>query len=220
MALPNDTEVNANDTLLLTCVGYSHPVGTIIWSRGSVDLVNGTRTAIYEEEFEESGLTFVRSILQICSTEPSDAGLYACTVDNGISDASSSFNVAVITQAPVIVLAPNDTIVTAGSSVALTCAAYGIPTPEISWTRQDLMGISLLEDTNTTNITSERFEEGGVTFVQSTLLLSSSEVLFTAELSCTAANSVGSDTEYFTVSVECESYFIGIIRFVSKSILH
>ena len=208
MALPNDTEVNTDDTILLTCVGYSHPVGTIIWSRDSVDLMNGTRTIIYEEEFTENGFTFVSSTLQICNAESSDAGFYTCTVDNGITEASSNFNLTVISQAPVIVLAPNDTIVTAGFSVALTCAAYGIPVPEISWSRRDLIGVNLLEDTNTTNITSESFEEGGVTFISSTLFLCSSEVLSTAELSCTAANNISSETEYFTVSVECESILL------------
>lgn len=204
MALPDDSEVNVADTILLTCVGYSHPLGTIIWSRNNIYLMNGTRTVIYEEEFTENGFTFVSSTLQICSAESSDAGLYTCKVDNGITEASSNFSLTVISQVPVIALAPNDTIVTAGFSVALTCAAYGIPVPEISWSRRDLTGLALLEDTNATNITSESFVEGGVTFVYSTLVLCSSEVLSTAELSCTATNSIGSDTEYFTVSVECE----------------
>ena len=45
---------------------------------------------ILEEEFEEEGITFVQSILQICSTGKNDTSVYSCIADiEGGSDTAS-----------------------------------------------------------------------------------------------------------------------------------
>ena len=45
---------------------------------------------ILEEEFEEEGITFIQSILQICSTQTNDSGVYSCIADiEGGTDTAS-----------------------------------------------------------------------------------------------------------------------------------
>ena len=86
----------AGETVLFTCVAYGDLPLTISWSReGSVLMNDSQRVAIYEEEFEEGGIVFVQSILQICSTGTGDAGIYSCTAENGIANTTASFEMTV-----------------------------------------------------------------------------------------------------------------------------
>ena len=93
---PPNTQVNATNTVLLTCVAYGDlPLG-ISWSREGSNLMNDSqRITIYEEQFEENGVTFVQSILQICSTEIDDSGVYSCTAENNAGNITSAFELAV-----------------------------------------------------------------------------------------------------------------------------
>ena len=38
------------------------------------------RVTYYTDIFEEKGVSFLRSILELCSVEPSDEGLYSCVI--------------------------------------------------------------------------------------------------------------------------------------------
>ena len=77
---------------LLSCVAYGDlPLG-ISWSREGSILMNDSQwITINEEEFEEGGITFVQSILQICSTKTNDAGIYSCIADIEGSNDTASF---------------------------------------------------------------------------------------------------------------------------------
>ena len=99
--VPPNTRVNATDTVLLTCVVYgSLPLG-ISWSREGSGLMNDPqRITIYKEQFEESGVTFIQSILQICSTQTDDSGIYSCTAENNIGNSTSTFELAVTGKLP------------------------------------------------------------------------------------------------------------------------
>ena len=95
---PEDlTEADAGQTLTFTCVAYGVPLPTISWSQGGVIITNDTdtRVTIYNEEIEERGLVFYQSILEICSAELTDSGVYSCSADNGISNDSVSFEIRV-----------------------------------------------------------------------------------------------------------------------------
>ena len=93
---PPLTDVPDGNTILLTCVAYGElPLG-ISWSReGSLLMNNSQRIVIYEEEFEEGGITFVQSVIQICSAEADDAGVYNCTAENEVDSVSASFELTV-----------------------------------------------------------------------------------------------------------------------------
>ena len=90
------TDVPSGDTVLLTCVAYGDLPLSISWSRDGSTLMNDSqRITIYEEEVEEGGITFIQSILQICSTEANDAGSYSCTADNAAGNDTASFELTI-----------------------------------------------------------------------------------------------------------------------------
>ena len=82
--------------MLLTCVAYGDLPLSISWSReGSVLMNDSQRITIYEEEVEEGGTTFIQSILQICSTEADDAGVYSCIAANEAGNDTATFELTV-----------------------------------------------------------------------------------------------------------------------------
>ena len=84
------------ETVLFTCVATGDLPLSISWSReGSVLQNDSQRVAIYEEEFDENGIVFVQSILQICNTGTGDAGIYSCTAENATANITASFELTV-----------------------------------------------------------------------------------------------------------------------------
>ena len=82
---------------LLSCVAYGDlPLG-ISWSREGSILMNDSQwITIHEEEFEEGGITFVQSVLQICSVKTNDTGVYSCIADIEGSNDTASFELIVV----------------------------------------------------------------------------------------------------------------------------
>ena len=92
----NPTDVLDGDTVLLTCVAYGDLPLSISWSRDGSTLMNySQRITIFEEEVEEGGITFIQSILQICSTEANDAGVYSCIAENDAGNDTAAFELTV-----------------------------------------------------------------------------------------------------------------------------
>ena len=90
------TDVPDGDTVLLTCVAYGDLPLSISWSRDGSTLMNDSqRITIYEQEVEEGGITFIQSILQICSTEANDAGVYSCIAENEAGNDTAAFELTV-----------------------------------------------------------------------------------------------------------------------------
>ena len=94
--VPPNSEVPSGDTILLTCVASGSFPLDIFWNREDSALMNDTRVVIYQETFEESGLMFVRSILQLCSVETADGGTYSCTASNAFSNNTATFDLTVL----------------------------------------------------------------------------------------------------------------------------
>ena len=93
---PPNSEVEATNTVLLTCVTYGDLPLSISWSRESSILMNDSqRITIYEEQFEENGITFIQSTLQICSTQIDDSGVYSCAAENRAGNNTSTFELLV-----------------------------------------------------------------------------------------------------------------------------
>ena len=82
----NLIEVQVGSTMQLHCGAYGYLPLSVSWSRDGSVLTNDSfdqQITIYEEQFEEGGLIFIGSTLQICSTEIyGDTGVYSCTVEN------------------------------------------------------------------------------------------------------------------------------------------
>ncbi len=97
---PEDVTVEAGSTVLITCVAYSEATTSITWIRDSdqttLDNSTGSQVTVYEELVTEGGLTFVQSILEVCSVEDGDSGSYTCVASNEFRNDSSTFNLTVL----------------------------------------------------------------------------------------------------------------------------
>ena len=79
---PQNTSVVAGNTIVMACVGSGSPTPSLNWSRNGMELTNDSRFTIYNELVTENGVTFIESILEICSIGEADAGEYTCAVAN------------------------------------------------------------------------------------------------------------------------------------------
>ncbi len=89
---PENATVKAGSTVYMTCVGYGGEADTwITWSKDGNELFASTRLNFNSSIVTEGGLSFVVSILEICSVEDGDMGMYSCKADNGIGNDTSNF---------------------------------------------------------------------------------------------------------------------------------
>ena len=92
-----DYSVDEGSTVLAVCVGTGFPQPSISWTFNGSPLENTTRVSIYESTTEAAGMTFVESILEVCSVTLLDSGLFECTVSNNrLVNATANFTLTVI----------------------------------------------------------------------------------------------------------------------------
>ena len=95
MIITESATITAGWTGMFVCVAYGYPVPSLTWEKDGTLLKNQSRSTIYEEQVVENGVTFVQSILEVCSLEQDDAAQYNCNTSNNISSASASFELIV-----------------------------------------------------------------------------------------------------------------------------
>ena len=99
MITPNSTfEVDAGATVTYVCVGFSQDEPpNIFWRFGDELLSNETSSlvTIYESQVEGNNLVFTESILELCSVEVENDGMYSCTANNSAGSSSSNFTLSV-----------------------------------------------------------------------------------------------------------------------------
>ena len=100
---PNQTtSVDAGNTIISVCVAYGDPNPSITWSRGDAVVSNDSRVTIYEELVTENGVTFVQSIIEVCSAEETDAGQYSCFAENAFGNDTAVIELTVNAQGKVL----------------------------------------------------------------------------------------------------------------------
>ena len=96
---PNSTfEVDAGATVTYVCVGFSQDEPpSIFWRFGDELLSNETSSlvTVYESQVEGNNLVFTESILELCSVDVENAGMYSCTANNSIGSSNSTFTLNV-----------------------------------------------------------------------------------------------------------------------------
>ena len=90
--------MNAGNTVTFVCVASGNPNPSISWNRGDSVLSNDSRVTIYEDLVTENAMTFVQSILELCSAEQADAGQYSCIAENTLGNDTASFMLTVNAQ--------------------------------------------------------------------------------------------------------------------------
>ena len=94
---PNVTDpFTEGDTIALACTATGRPYPTIQWYKDGVLLTNGSLISIYDEQFENGGLLFTSSILEVCSVGIADNGTYSCVATNSAGNDSVDFDVQVM----------------------------------------------------------------------------------------------------------------------------
>ena len=79
---PENTSTVAGSTTVLACVGYGSP--SVTWSKDGAVLVNNSQVTIFEDQVTRGGLTFTRSVLQLCDTQDVNSGQYSCSVEGRV----------------------------------------------------------------------------------------------------------------------------------------
>ena len=109
---PEDTLANYGDTVLLVCVVFSQDPRpyippNVLWYHDNELVTNytsgddndGASVAIYEDTFEEMGVTFTRSVLELCGVTLEEEGDYSCVANDSIGTSRpASFNISVFTN--------------------------------------------------------------------------------------------------------------------------
>ena len=101
-----------------------------------------------------------------------------------------------------------DTIVREGSTTKIPCQAFGYPPPTIVWKRNN----EILNDrVSVSDSVSVHTGYGNVTRVTVNLTIANASRGDTGVYTCSANNSIGSDSSSVTVTVQCK--FIIVIHF-------
>ena len=216
VAPPDNVFVRAGETIMIVCAGVGLDP-ELSWSRGGAIIANDTddRVTIYEEFGMQGDNRYLQSILEICSAQESDEGLYECTLTSRSISTTVNFTLSVNSTPASIMIGPADSYPIFNSSVFLTCVAIGYPLPMITWYREG----ERVNDPD--NIQSEILEERGEQFVQSTLLVCS--VQETALYNCSVSNGLsGGMVTSVTANVVVEGEWIYVEKnlFVRLKMYH
>ena len=95
----------------------------------------------------------------------------------------------------------NDTIVREGYTTTITCEAFGYPPPTVVWNR--INGI-LSDRVSVSDSVSVPTGYGNVTRVSVNLTITNISREDTGVYTCSANNSIGSDSSNVTITVQCK----------------
>ncbi len=163
VSYPGDSLVNISDGISFMCVASGNPMPEIIWSKDGAPLTSQEGEGSGEDiridiTSVESRSLFVVSILQICDTQISDFGRYACIsssstfndsdtrefsvtvfgeLSHSIFKLTSSSSSSIYTGPPEFTDHPTPELLVlpAGDTTTLSCTAIGFPAPVLKWYR-------------------------------------------------------------------------------------
>ena len=95
----------------------------------------------------------------------------------------------------------NNAIVREGNTITITCKAFGYPPPTVVWNK--INGI-LSDRVSVSDSVSVPTGYGNVTRVSVNLTITSASREDTGVYTCSANNSIGSDSSNVTITVECK----------------
>jgi len=158
------TEFKGGSTVLLTCAASGLPLPSLSWTQHSTELNNGSGFIIHQRLVTEVGISFITSILEVCSA---NASTYTCSAYH--HNGGDFFTSVIEIQAEELlrlVLHPESNVeFDDGHTTLYFCVSFGFPLPSISWFQNGAM----LANTSHISISESLVTVGGVTFVKSSL---------------------------------------------------
>jgi hypothetical protein len=170
---PTNMSKLEGDKVTFMCSATSEPTHAVRWSFNSSLLPNDT--VKYRVSPSDDPLY---GALTVFNVNMNDAGLYTCSVDNihGNDSSSAYLSVQVIPQ---FLEEPVNNTKLVGDNVTMSCSAYGIPVPSITWLKD---GVPITDPSSVTSISGR---------ISSTrLLLASLNFSDVAGYSCIASNNL------------------------------
>lgn len=119
---PQKQTVDVGKDTRLSCIINGFPVTSVSWLKNGRSLSTTERLRLP-----------TREVLHIAPVEKEDKGVYQCMVANGEEMAQGTAEIKLGNVAPGLIFSFPEKPVHPGSPVALKCASFGNPSPEISW---------------------------------------------------------------------------------------
>jgi peroxidase len=127
IGVPTMLTVARQSTATLICNTRANPRAVIAWEKDGQPLPKTGRHIADPPSYK----------LRIFDVEPSDAGMYTCTVTNSLGSDRATISV-VVREPPVIVGGPSEVAVISGRPIRLQCNNTGQPRPSIVWIKDNL----------------------------------------------------------------------------------
>ncbi|XP_063245186.1 hemicentin-1-like [Bacillus rossius redtenbacheri] len=170
-------KVNAGESVALDCQAHGYPTPTVSWQKNGAPITNATNVSVTAD-----------FTLRVGDVRPSAAGVYVCDAESPAGISQKTFYLVVHVLPKIHEDLPNYIQLKEGEDYALPCSAEGIPTPSVTWRKDDI------------DVTSNQFENLTV-LEDSTLIITSASPSTTGLYTCVAENIDGEDTKHFIVEV-------------------
>ena len=205
---PQDHTVEYSRTVFMTCAAHVGTVNqnagtlstTFTWFGPNSQPINDSTTfQTFTDMSTQSGRVFVRSVLKICSFGQQNAGQYTCRVQNSNGNENRTWTTSFADTPVIPQLAAVSAYegVTRGRSIYFTCAMYGYPQPEISWTRDDTPLDTLSTTVSTTYITVNN-----INITWSVVRVCGFQIANNGLYQCAGRNALGTSVGYTKVILE------------------
>ncbi|XP_075038771.1 hemicentin-1 [Mixophyes fleayi] len=173
--------VVVDKSVTMSCEAHGNPAPEISWHKDGVPLAKFPGQRIIGT-----------GALQIAFAQPDDAGQYTCTAENTAGSISSSMNLSVLIP-PQILKNTKEFSVVHSSQVIISCTAYGIPAPKISWMKNNV----LLTDKPGKHVVLKSGE----------FVLHNAEHDDVGNYTCTANNVAGTDSHTVSLTIHYRPLF-------------
>ena len=207
---PQNQNVEYGNTVYMTCAAHLgtqaqvstalQTATTFMWLGPDSQPIDASQ--VTTDITTSNGRVFARSILTVCNFATANTGQYRCIVSNANGNENRTWSMT-FPETPVIpqlaVISAYESV-TYGHTVYFTCAMYGYPQPEISWTLND----SPLETTSTT-VTTSTLTINNVNVTYSVVRVCNFRSSNVGLYLCSGTNGVGTGLGYVRVIPEGKS---------------